>query len=296
MHLGIAEVVDGLSDGHSDLEGKVQVIHDSFRDDDQFLFENQLDDASGKPTLLVVEDNKELTTFLFDAFQDSFKVLVAENGKIGYELARKQSPDIVLSDVMMPEMDGLALCKSIKSNLYTSHIPVVLLTAKALVEQQLEGLSTGADDYIAKPFNFEVLRAKLINLVDSRSKLRAKFCGQGELSPAESTTSKLDEKFLAKAYDILENHYTNPEFNVELFSELMYVSRSLLYKKLKALVDLSPNDFVTVFRLKKSATLLSSKDLSVNEVAYRIGFNDPKYFSRVFKKFYNKTPSEFIVN
>lgn len=291
--LGEVEVLEHMAEDTSEIENKVQVIQDLFRDDEHFLFDYQTGDSSEKPVMLIVEDNKELCGFLAAAFGESYKVYTAENGKMGYEKARKHAPEIVLSDVMMPEMDGIELCKLIKNNLYTSHIPVVLLTAKAMVENQLEGLQTGADDYIPKPFNLDVLKAKINNLVDTRAKLRTKFCAQTDIQPMDSASSSLDEKFLSKAYEILENNYHNPDFNVELFSDMMFVSRSLLYKKIKALVDLSPNDFITVFRLKKSTALLLSKGLSVNEVAYRIGFNDPKYFSRVFKKFYNKTPSEY---
>ncbi|MFT3739889.1 MAG: two-component regulator propeller domain-containing protein [Breznakibacter sp.] len=293
--LGEVEVVDHVAGDISEIEQKVQVIQDLFHDDNHFLFEQQMEELSGKPVMLIVEDNKELCSFLSGAFSPKYRILMAENGKSGYELARKHAPDVVLSDVMMPEMDGIELCRQIKNNLYTSHIPVVLLTARAMVENQLEGLQTGADDYIPKPFNLDLLKAKIDNLVEIRSKLRGKFCAQTEIKPMEPATSSLDEKFLSKAYEILENNFHNPDFNVELFSDLMFVSRSLLYKKIKALVDLSPNDFITVFRLKKSVTLLAPKDISVNEVAYRIGFNDPKYFSRVFKKFYKKTPSEYTL-
>jgi AraC-like DNA-binding protein len=163
------------------------------------------------------------------------------------------------------------------------------------VENQLEGLQSGADDYVPKPFNLELLKAKVSNTIEARLRLRAMFTSQKELPRNLGNGQSLDDKFLSKLYEVLEASYTNPDFSVELFADAMFVSRSLLYKKLKALLDLSPNDFITVYRLKKSLPLLMSGEMSINEVAYTIGFNDPKYFSRVFKKFYKMTPSEYIV-
>lgn len=275
-----------------ELINKVQVVMDDIADNEPFL-PNNLKDESQEPLILIVEDNRELALFIANSLSGNYRVKMAVNGKEGYEMARRLSPDVIVSDVMMPVMDGVEMCKQIKSNLYTSHIPVIMLSAKALLEDQLEGVEVGATDYIPKPFNLELLQAKLRNIIDSRRKLREMFSSETEIV-APKNTGSIDEKFLAKSYEILEASYSNPEFSVELFADLMFVSRSLLYKKLKALIDLSPNDFITIYRLKKSLPLLSSKGMSINEVAYSIGFNDPKYFSRVFKKFYKKTPTEYF--
>ncbi len=288
-----AEINDFPAFDTSELDNKVQVVLDHLAGDEPFLTEEHQSNNED-PLVLIVEDNKELALFISNTLSGSYRVLTAPNGKVGYELARKQSPDIIISDVMMPVMDGIEMCRQIKNNLYTSHIPVILLSAKALIEDQLAGFQTGADDYISKPFNLDLLRAKVQNIIDGRRKMRALFASKDELITVGAKLESLDDKFLAKAYDVLEKAYANPEFSVELFSDQMFVSRSLLYKKLKALVDLSPNDFITVYRLKKSLPLLASKEMTVNEVAYSIGFNDPKYFSRVFKKFYKKKPSEYI--
>ncbi|MCA1745122.1 MAG: response regulator, partial [Bacteroidales bacterium] len=277
----------------NEMSNKIQVVLDNLKDEEPFM-EAVHKEASEEARILIVEDNKELAMFIANSLSGQYNVLVAENGKVGYEMARKNAPDLILSDVMMPEMNGIDMCRHIKGNLYTSHIPVIMLSAKALLEDQLEGFHIGADDYISKPFNLDILKAKVFNAIEARRKLRTLFTSESDLPKAFSNGETLDEKFLAKAYDVLEKSYSNPEFSVELFSDTMFVSRSLLYKKLKALVDLSPNDFITIYRLKKSLPLLSSKDLSVNEVAYTVGFNDPKYFSRVFKKFYKKTPSEYL--
>lgn len=288
-----AEINDFPAFDTSELDNKVQVVFDHLVDDEPFLTDEH-QSKNEEPLVLIVEDNKELALFISNTLSGNYRVITAPNGKVGYELARKQSPDLIISDVMMPVMDGIEMCRQIKNNLYTSHIPVILLSAKALIEDQLAGFQTGADDYISKPFNLDLLRAKVHNIIESRRKMRALFASKDELISVDSKSESLDDKFLAKAYDVMEKAYANPEFSVELFSDQMFVSRSLLYKKLKALVDLSPNDFITVYRLKKSLPLLASKEMTVNEVAYTIGFNDPKYFSRVFKKFYKKKPSEYI--
>jgi YesN/AraC family two-component response regulator len=246
--------------------------------------------------MLVVEDNLELLSFIANSLSSEFHVITAEDGQKAYEYAKKYSPDLIVSDVMMPVMDGMQLCAQLKDNIYTSHIPIILLSAKAMIENFVEGINMGADDYISKPFNIEILKAKIKNLIESRKKLKLLFSTSTDNDEriTVSSISPLDDQFLTKAYDIIEANFNTPEFSVETFSEAMFVSRSLLYKKLKALVDLSPNDFITVFRLKKSVALLSSGRYSINEVAYQVGFNDPKYFSRVFKKFYKKTPSEYL--
>lgn len=277
---------------NSELITKVELVMDEAADGEPFLHQ-EIDGESQEPLILVVEDNRELALFIANSLSGSYRVQTAVNGKEGYEMARKLSPDVIVSDVMMPVMDGIEMCKQIKSNLYTSHIPIIMLSAKALVEDQLQGVEVGATDYIPKPFNLELLKAKLKNLIESRRKLREMFSSETEFVASKNIAS-IDEKFLEKSYEVLEASYSNPEFSVEMFSELMFVSRSLLYKKLKALIDLSPNDFITIYRLKKSLPLLSSKGMSINEVAYSVGFNDPKYFSRVFKKFYKKTPTEYL--
>jgi signal transduction histidine kinase/ligand-binding sensor domain-containing protein/DNA-binding response OmpR family regulator len=288
-----AEINEMPAFSNTDLTEKVQVIIDSMTDNEPFLAD--LDSGSNEPLILVVEDNKELALFIANSLTGIYRVLLAADGKEGYNIARKNSPDIIVSDVMMPVMDGVEMCRQLKSNLYTSHIPVILLSAKALLEDQMAGVRVGADDYIPKPFNLELLRAKLHNMIETRRKMKMIFTSENEVTiPKSGKVASIDEKFLTKSYEIMEAFYSNPEFSVELFAEQMFVSRSLLYKKLKALVNLSPNDFITIYRLKKSLPLLAAKNRSINEVAYSIGFNDPKYFSRVFKKFYQKTPSEYL--
>jgi YesN/AraC family two-component response regulator len=195
---------------------------------------------------------------------------------------------------MMPETDGISMMKKIKNNLYTSHIPIILLTAKGKIEDQLKGIKEGADDYIAKPFNMEVLIAKVKNVIELRKKLRTRYSALEEVPSEELTNSNLDNDFFEKVNETVEKYYTDPSFDVDHFASEMYVSRSQLYKKLKAITSLSANDFINVYRLKKSTALLKTGNMQVSEVAFSTGFNDPKYFSRIFKKFYQCSPSEFV--
>jgi YesN/AraC family two-component response regulator len=227
------------------------------------------------------------------SLRDYNRVIETENGRDAYEMAKLYNPELIVSDIMMPEMDGLELCGKLKNNLHTSHIIVVLLTARTAVENWIEGLETGADDYIAKPFDLNLLKVRLRQLIDTRRKLRKHF-GK-ELTPDVSavTGSQTDEQFIKKALEVVEQYYSDPEFGVEAFVEKMCVSHSLLHKKLSAITDQSAVEFINTFRLKKAAGLLHVPEMNVSEIAYETGFNDPKYFSRIFKKYFGMTPSEY---
>jgi signal transduction histidine kinase/ligand-binding sensor domain-containing protein/CheY-like chemotaxis protein len=249
-----------------------------------------------KQLILVAEDNFDLRSFITASLSNEFKVIDAENGKDAYELAKTYNPQLIISDIMMPEIDGLELCSRLKTNLLTSHIPVVLLTARSSVDNKIEGLEIGADDYIPKPFDINLLIARIKNLIESRRKLKKHFSRDLQPDPALMTSSGADQQFLQKALEIVEQNFSDPGFGVEEFVEKMSISRSLLHKKLSALTDQSAGDFITSIRLKKAARLLQSSNKNISEVAYEIGFNDPKYFSRIFRKYFGTTPSEYVTN
>ena len=219
--------------------------------------------------------------------------MAAEDGQQGLEMAREHSPDLVISDVMMPVMDGMELCTQLKSTIETSHIPVILLTAKTMVENWVEGLDSGADDYVAKPFNLRILLARIDNLIRSRQRLRRLFGKQAAPVAEVATNNPLDQKFLKEVYAVLEKNFADAEFNQDQLAGELCISRSLLYKKIKSLTDRSVTDFVNFYKVEKATQLLATNALTVAEVAYRTGFSDPKYFSRVFKKAYGYPPSEF---
>ena len=194
---------------------------------------------------------------------------------------------------MMPVMDGLELCSRLKKELHTSHIPVILLTAKAMIEHWIEGLETGADDYIPKPFNLQVLQARIENLIDGRRRLKKMFSSPQETPGSDLAGSPIDEVFISKAFAILEKSYLNPEFSASQFASEMFVSRSLLYKKIRAITDLNITDFINSFKLRKAVELIHENKQPIADIAFNVGFNDPKYFSRIFRKFYGMSPSEF---
>ncbi|HKJ42700.1 MAG TPA: two-component regulator propeller domain-containing protein [Sunxiuqinia sp.] len=277
------------------LEGRVDVLTE-YIDERATNFENKETDRpedKTKPLVLIVEDNFDLRNFLVQTLRSDYRTLGAEDGKEGLAMAKKYSPELIISDVMMPVMDGIELCSRLKKDIQSSHIPIILLTAKNMVESWVEGLETGADDYIPKPFNLQILQVKMNNLVESRRKLKRMFSNSDSVEPSELTSNTVDEEFISRAYKILEQNYTEPEFSASQFASEMFVSRSLLYKKIRAITDLNITDFINSFKLKKAVGLIQRNNLPIADIAFNVGFNDPKYFSRIFRKFYGMSPSEF---
>jgi DNA-binding response OmpR family regulator/nitrogen-specific signal transduction histidine kinase len=246
-----------------------------------------------KQKLLIVEDNQELLALMQNSLVPFFHILTASNGREGLEAALTHKPDFIISDVMMPEMDGVEMCSRIKQNLETSHIPLILLTAKTAHSSQLEGYESGADDYISKPFPLDLLVLKVHNLLQSRERLKEKFRKVPDLEPTEVTVSSADEKLMKQAMEIVENHMDDPDFDISVFVKEMGISRTLLYEKLKAITGHTPNEFIQVLRLKRAAQLLLNSELKVADICYMVGFNNPKYFSKCFRKQFDCTPSKF---
>jgi signal transduction histidine kinase/DNA-binding response OmpR family regulator len=245
------------------------------------------------PLLLIVEDNDEVRAFIEGIFETEYRLERAANGQEGLKKAVLSSPDLIISDVMMPEMDGITLCRKLKTDLATSHIPVLLLTARTGLIFKLEGLETGADDYLTKPFSPKELKLRVKNLLLMRQKLRERFERVTNLSPKEIAVTSADEQFLDLALHIAEEQMANADFSVEDFARALNVSRPLLFIKIKALTNLTPNNFLKDIRLKRAAQLLRQQKLSVSEIAYQVGFKDPRYFSKCFQKSFGKTPSAF---
>jgi signal transduction histidine kinase/ligand-binding sensor domain-containing protein/CheY-like chemotaxis protein/AraC-like DNA-binding protein len=250
-----------------------------------------LDDK--KPVMLVVDDNLDVSQIIADKFRNKFTVLTGSDGREGLELALRYLPDIIISDIMMPVMDGLEFCTKLKENVITSHIPVILLTAKSGEDSQITGLITGADAYISKPYNPELLQVTVENLLQSRKILRSKFAGKVDFFPAEVTNNKLDEDFLQKVISKIEKESDIESVDVIGLCREVGMSRSALYRKLKALTGNSIQDFVRMVELRKAARMLLETQLSISEVAYQCGFTNAKHFSTSFRKQFGKTPSEF---
>jgi signal transduction histidine kinase/DNA-binding response OmpR family regulator len=255
--------------------------------------EKRTEFAVKSESVLIVEDNEELRQYLKENMEEAYEVMEAANGRQALEKLEKTLPDLILSDIMMPEMDGVELCRQVKGDKITSHIPFIFLTAKISEQHKLEGLHSGADDYIVKPFNFEILQAKIQNLIQLKKNIREVFKSKMNIEPKDISITSLDEKFMAKALDIIEEHMADTSFSVAEFGRQMGISRMQLYNKIVALTGNSPLEFIRILRLKRAAQLLQKSQLSVSEVAYQVGFNDPKYFSMHFKKEFKILPSKY---
>jgi len=234
-----------------------------------------------------------LRSFIKEILKEDYNVLLAENGEVALKMAIKHLPDLIVSDVVMPRMVGTELCSKIKTTLATSHIPVILLTSRTSLIYKFEGLESGADDYITKPFNLKEFKLKIKNILVSKQKLKDKFKSDSSFESLDVSLTSLDQKLLEKAFQIVKDNIANQDFNIAQFSEDLGVSRSMLFTKIKAWVDATPNDFIQEIRLNNAAKLLEINKLSVSEVSYKVGFKRPKYFSQCFKKKYGLTPSEF---
>jgi DNA-binding response OmpR family regulator/nitrogen-specific signal transduction histidine kinase len=249
-----------------------------------------------KKTIIVVEDNEDLRFYLKDNLKAEYTVEEAVNGKEGWDKIKQMNPDLVVSDIMMPLMDGVELARKIKTETLTAHIPVILLTAMGSEEKQLEGLKAGVNDYITKPFTFEILASRIRNLLAQQKLLQKRFQKQIEVNPSEITVTSVDEKFLQQALEVVEKHLDNPEFSVEDFSRDMHMNRVTLYRKVQSLTGKSPLEFIRSIRMKRAAKLLEKSGKTVAEVAYEVGFNNPKHFTKFFKEEFGVTPSQYITD
>nr|WP_186989233.1 response regulator [Constantimarinum furrinae] len=246
-----------------------------------------------KAILLVVDDNSDIRNFIASEFKSEFKIIEATNGQEALDSAVEVIPDIIILDISMPILSGIEVSKQLKSDERTSHIPIVMLTAKDDDSDKLEGLKTGADDYITKPFKIENLKVRVANLLKIREQLRERYSNEVILKPKDITLDKVDEKFLEKIQQIMDNNLTSPEFNVQEFCDLAGMSRMQLHRKLKALTGNSTSEFIRTQRLNMAASLLLNSDATISEVGYAVGFNDPSYFTKRFKDQFGISPSEY---
>lgn len=246
--------------------------------------------------ILIVEDNNELLDYLANVLGDNFKVVKAKNGMEGLEMVNSTFPDLIISDIMMPKMDGIELCESIKKDIQTSHIPVILLTALETIKDRISGLNSGADAYVSKPFSDKLLIAQIINLLESRKKLRESFADINDEWQTDSTFMDMDNKLILKAIEVAEANLLNSEFTIDNLADELNLSRTTLHRKLKSLTNQSATEFIRHIRLKKAVKLLQLKTHKVNEVGYAVGFNSHNYFTTSFKKQFGVSPSEYVAN
>ncbi|ACU04927.1 hybrid sensor histidine kinase/response regulator transcription factor [Pedobacter heparinus] len=248
---------------------------------------------SDRITVLIVEDNREIRDFIRASLRSFYHILEAEDGEKGTQLAFEKIPDIIVSDVMMPVMDGLELCRVLKTDARTSHIPIILLTARSGNIHEVSGRKTGAEAYITKPFSIDILQLNINNLLALQANMRRKFSQQITLQPSNVLIESTDEEFLNKIMRIIEDNFSMDDFNVNILATEVGMSTPILYKKIKALTGLTVNNFIKSVRLKRAAQLLKQNTYTVYEVAYMVGFSDSKYFSKEFVKQFGRTPSDY---
>lgn len=245
-------------------------------------------------TILIVEDNESFRHFMRELLHNDYNILLASDGQEGLEMAQHYNPDLIISDVMMPRMDGYALCRAIKSDAQCSHIPFVLLTAKNSSESRSGAYDAGADSFIAKPFDIDVLTSRIHQLLEQKLKRQDSFIHEVKIDPKEITISDIDEEFIKKAVDCVEKNIENPDYSVESLSTDIGVDRSHLYRKMQAIVGLKPSEFIRNIRLKRAAYLLENSKYPVQQISLMVGFNTPRYFSLYFKETYGMTPSQYL--
>ena len=310
LHKGIIEVESELGVGTTfkllfpvgkEFFNESEILLEEFKKEKKMSFtpvvekaEVQSDENQEKQdriyTILIVEDNVELRNYLKNELKKEYKVLVAENGQVGLELALQKLPDLILTDVIMPIMNGLELCKSIKADLKTSHIPLMMLSAKALVKDRLEGIDSGADMYLSKPFDMDILRSSLVQLINSRQIMFNKFYN-GITPKAKEKTTTLDNDFIKNVLHYINENISETELSVEDLASKVFLSRSQLYRKIKTLTGVSVNEFIRNVRLEKAKELIELGNDNITEISYKVGFSSPSYFTKCYKDKYGYLPT-----
>ncbi|MEN2398736.1 two-component regulator propeller domain-containing protein [Flavobacterium sp. MC2016-06] len=310
LHKGIIEVESELGIGTTfkllfpvgkDFFNEDEILFGEFKKEKKLSFkpivekvENQSEDQKEKQdrfyTILIVEDNVELRNYLKNELKQEYKVITAENGQVGLELALEKLPDLILTDVIMPVMSGLELCKNIKTNLQTSHIPLMMLSAKALVKDRLEGIDSGADIYLSKPFDMAILRSSLVQLINSRQIMFNKFYN-GITPKAKEKTTTLDNEFIKNVLNFINENISEYELSVEVLASKVFLSRSQLYRKTKTLTGVSVNEFIRNVRLEKAKELIELGNDNISEISIKVGFSSPSYFTKCYKDKYGYLPT-----
>jgi YesN/AraC family two-component response regulator len=249
--------------------------------------------ATTRKTLLIVEDNTEFRQFLVEQLETEFNIIQASNGEEGEQAALKNAVNLIITDIMMPIVDGVELCKRIKNNIQTSHIPVILLTARASNEFIVSGYEAGADEYISKPFNFDILLLRIRKLIQQQEERKAQFKESIEIKPCIITITSLDEKLIQNALQSVEKNMNNTEYSVEELSNDVGLSSRSLFNKIQSITGDTPSNFIRSIRLKRAAQLLRDTDLNISEIADHVGFGNIKYFNRHFKEEFSTTPTQY---
>jgi signal transduction histidine kinase/ligand-binding sensor domain-containing protein/DNA-binding response OmpR family regulator len=243
--------------------------------------------------VLIIEDEEDIRNYIVEELSTDYKVLSAKNGEEGINIANESIPDLIITDVMMPGLSGIELCKILKNQVITSHIPIIILSAKTTINQQIEGLEMGADVYMIKPFNIDILKAQILRLISFRQAIYSRYLKENNLIPADSVSNKLDDAFMKKVMQFIDENLTNTDLNVDQLASCVSLSKVQTYRKVKAISGLSIVEFIRMVRLKKASQLILEGKLNFSEIAFDTGFSTPSYFSKCFHDHYGKTPSEF---
>ena len=281
-----------------DIESIMQSKDDSFLSIKKISnkFDAEFSRIADAPTLLIVEDNPDVRKYIKDILDNYYNISEAVDGKEGLEKSIEQIPDLIISDIMMPKMDGIKLCKALRTDPRTSHIPIILLTAKATLQDKIEGFESGADSYIMKPFEADELKARIKNLIEQRNRLHKHFHEHGLFEIDKNKVTPVDQKFLQKAFVLINEHLSDSCFDIEKFADGMSVSRSLLHKKLSALIGEPPGELLKRVRLNKAAELIDHDSGNITEISFEVGFNNSSYFTECFKKQFGVSPSQYHHN
>ena len=250
--------------------------------------------SENKETILVIDDNQDIRNYVRSVLQDEYKIVEATNGQEGIQQAMKYVPDVIICDVMMPIMDGMECCRHLKSEIQTSHIPVIMLTAYAADEQKIKGYECGADSYLSKPFNARLLTVRLRNLIENRHRLQSFFTDGSNATLQKAPVADIDKGFLEKLYALIDAHLSDPDLSVEELGEQIGLSRVQLYRKTKALCGYAPNELLRIARLKRAASLLAGTEKTIAEITYEVGFSSPSYFTKCYKEYFGENPTEFL--
>ncbi|RYY37490.1 MAG: response regulator transcription factor [Sphingobacteriaceae bacterium] len=255
-----------------------------------------LDSEPDKPVVLLVDDNEEILDFLSDDLSEKYAVLTATNGNMAVDILHEHIVQLIISDVMMPGMDGFELCQHIKSDFEFAHIPVILLTAKNSLQSKIEGLELGADAYVEKPFSPEYLQAQVSCLLKNRDKIKQYFANSPLVHIKTIAHTRHDEIFLEKLNEMILKNLDNKELSVEHLADMMNMSRPTLYRKIKSISDMTPNELINLARLKKAAELLTEGDLKIYEISDLVGYSSQTHFGRNFLRQFGMSPSDYILN
>lgn len=275
----------GVDDSNA---AKVALANEALSDED-------LNEKNHQFTMLVVDDSADMCRFVRDYFRGEYNVITAADGEQAVKLLQdNDNIDLVVSDVTMPKMDGLELCRYVKTNLRWSHIPVILLTGRTSEEMEMEGLKLGADDYITKPFNVEMLRLRVKKLIEKKENRQKQFREKIDVAPSEITITSVDEEFIQKALKICEEHISDTEFSVEVLGQELSLSRTYLYKKLINITGKGPAEFIRTIRMKRAKQYLESGQMQITEISAALGYNSPKRLTENFKAEYGMSPSEYL--